>query len=344
MSLTRRDFLETLGLITVGLGLSPSVFAKKKPSSEYFVATLHDTALVLTDLISGKSQRFKLTANGHDVYQNPFNRDLLFVVPKAGNKISIFSLAAEKEIGVIPSSSDNHVFYGHIAFHPKKNIFYSSQVDVRTGDGQIYIVDGLTYKTKESFGDYPGRNHDLAFLSDNKSLVSAVSGVQNKTRRVAKSGIQVFDSETLKLIKTYIVDDDIQQASHLHILPNDEIITYCTPTPFNIGDRKQECGAVFSNLADDTRNNLSEWTVPIELKQKYVTELLNVAICNNNKTMAFTNPLAGRSFYFDVPTRRFQKTEAHKKMVSFSFKTGFNILIPMHISRSLRSHHPKGFL
>lgn len=183
---------------------------------------------------------------------------------------------------------------------------------MKTWDGKIVIYDGKTYKRGEQFGDYAGRNHDLRMLND-QSLVVSMTGVRFKQLRSAPSGLHVFDTETLKLKHTYAIQDEMQQASHICVLANNEIITYCNPSEVLADPKKVKYGSVYSNLGKESVKDLVEWPIPEEYKYQFSSEFLAYAFHQDGKTLAVTNPVAKKTFFFDTEKRTFQKIEDHSE-------------------------------
>lgn len=121
MSTTRRDFLELIGVISAGFLIAPSVFANTTSGKKrQLLASSKDSVFFLTDILSGKTETFQVTAPGHDMYHHPFDSDLVLIVPKRTNKISVFSLSKKRKWRPSQVAMINMLSMATLHFIPKK--------------------------------------------------------------------------------------------------------------------------------------------------------------------------------------------------------------------------------
>jgi hypothetical protein len=160
-----------------------------------------------------------------------------FVNPKKKNQAIVMGqhkqacLVDLSEGQIIKEIDAEDYFYGHGAFTPDGELFYASEVHGSGNCGRISVRRSDTLEVLDempSFGPFP---HDFVFLSDGHTMAIANHGIQSAPGKIPHaSSLTYVDTRSKKLMGQVKIPEPEAFASHMQLLPNDEIL---------LGTRKQ---------------------------------------------------------------------------------------------------------
>ncbi|MEM7621272.1 MAG: DUF1513 domain-containing protein [Pseudomonadota bacterium] len=188
-------------------------------------------------LSQGDIANVALPARGHDSAVHPFKKEVIIFARRPGT----FAVALAYDGGHQPQwfyATPNRHFYGHGVFSGDGTLLYSTENDFENGIGKIGIRDATNaYQYLGEFSSYGVGPHDMALLSDGKTLVVANGGTQTHP----ETGRQVLNLTTMEpslcyinalngdLLERHVLKKELHQLSirHLTVAKDDTVVFGC---------------------------------------------------------------------------------------------------------------------
>lgn len=236
MQIQRRDFIKLLA--TSSLMSTKTLFAQiSTESSERLNSPIGSSLFScfddpqgkhyfsLLNQKTGKATQIALTQRGHGICLSPNKKHCLVFARRPGTLIWIFDTQSHELVQQISSQTDRH-FYGHGIFDAKGQYLYVAENDFETGRGVIGVYNAFDkYKRIHEFSSHGIGPHELAFLSDKKTLVIANGGIKTHpdlgrsklNLKTMQPNLTYFDTSSNQFIQSYRLSDELNQLSMRHI-------------------------------------------------------------------------------------------------------------------------------
>jgi hypothetical protein len=242
VTLSRRDFLS--GTLAAGaLPLLPQTgVAEPAQSSALFAAARAEadgsySAVLFTT--SGDAARVALPGRGHDLTFRPGTRECVVFARRPGTFAGVFSPDAARPPVWFASSEGRH-FDGHGIYSTDGRLLFSTENDF-TGEesrGVIGVRDaGAGYRQLGEFASAGMDPHDMALLSDGRTLVVANGGIETdpETGRIPlnlptmEPSLAYIDSATGDILERHVLDKSLHKLSirHLAVASGDLVVFGC---------------------------------------------------------------------------------------------------------------------
>jgi hypothetical protein len=237
---SRRDFLS--GMLAAGALPFIPRFASAAAHPTLFAAARRETdgsyaAVLFTE--DGDRSRLTLPDRGHDLTFRPGTRECVVFARRPGRFAAVFSDDPAREPVWFEASEGRH-FDGHGVFSSDGRLLYSTENDF-TGDasrGVIGVRDaGARYRRIGEFASAGMDPHDMALLSDGRTLVVANGGIETdpETGRIPLNlatmapSLAYIDCVTGDLLERHVLDKSLHKLSirHLAVAAGDRVVFGC---------------------------------------------------------------------------------------------------------------------
>ncbi|WP_088342963.1 MULTISPECIES: DUF1513 domain-containing protein [Rhodomicrobium] len=313
MNISRRDFLA--GALAAGalpmlpgaalaLADAPSLYAASRREADGSYAAVLFTA-------EGDRARLALPARGHDLTFRPGTGDCVVFARRPGTFAAVFSRDDAARPPLWFSASEGRHFDGHGVFSGDGRLLYSTENDF-TGDasrGVIGVRDaGAGYKPVGEFPSAGMDPHDMALLSDGRTLVVANGGIEldPETGRTPlnlatmEPSLVYIDTATGDIIEKHVLDKALHKLSirHLAVAAGDLVAFGC---------QYEGAAEDFPPLVGFHR--LGERPLlmapPHEIHRGLKNYIGSVAADASGTLIAASAPKGGRITFWDAESRRF---------------------------------------
>jgi len=238
MQLDRRTLLVSLAGTAAALSVPKSVAAAFAP--ERFAAARKDDrgtySAALFDLEQGDIRSVELPSRGHDIALRPGGREWVAFARRPG-RFGVAVPMDRREPMWFSSRPERH-FFGHGVFSADGRLLYTTENDYEHGKGVIGVRDaGAGYNQIGEHAGYGVGPHDLALLSDGRTVVIANGGIRThpdaKREELNLADMQpslvYVDLETGDLLEEHTLAPELHQLSirHLTVAQNDTVVFGC---------------------------------------------------------------------------------------------------------------------
>jgi uncharacterized protein len=238
MQLDRRTFLASLAGSAVALTL-PQGLAAATPAECFAAARKDDRgaySAAMFDLESGDLRAVDLPGRGHDVALRPGGTEWVAFARRPGR----FGVAVplDRRAPIWFSSKPGRHFFGHGVFSADGRLLFTTENDYERGQGVIGVRDaGAGYKQIGELAGYGVGPHDLALLSDGRTVVIANGGIRTHpdsgreelNLAAMEPSLVYVDLETGDLVEEQKLAAGLHQLSirHLAVAQNDTVVFGC---------------------------------------------------------------------------------------------------------------------
>ena len=307
VELDRRELLLSLAGSAVALALPRHALAAFQ--AECFAAARKDdrgTFSAALFSLSGDVRSVELPGRGHDIALRPGGGEWVAFARRPGR----FAVAVP--IGTRPpvwfaAKPDRH-FFGHGVFSADGRLLYSTENDYAGARGVIGVRDAAgEYR---QIGEFPAHGiepHDIALLSDGRSMVIANGGIRTHPDSEGELNLPdmqpslvYVDIETGDLLEEHRLASELHQLSirHLAIGAGDVVAFGCQyrgpeeDAPPLIGFHRRGQAPVVVPAPDETQVGLRNY-------------IGSVAADRSGGIVAASAPKGGLITYWDVANRRY---------------------------------------
>ena len=321
MMLTRRDMLSGVlaagavpligkaAMAGAGGGLGAGTAA---PQPTLFAASRMETdgtyaAVLFTE--QGDAARLALPARGHDLTFRPHTRECVVFARRPGTFAGVF--ADDGRAPLWFKAAEGRHFDGHGVFSTDGRLLYSSENDF-TGDasrGVIGVRDaGQGYRLIGEFASAGMDPHDMALLSDGRTLVVANGGVETdpETGRIPlnlgtmEPALAYIDAATGDVIERHVLASSLHRLSirHLALAAGDLVVFGC---------QYEGPAADFPPLIGFHRRCEAPMLVeaPKEVHRDLKNYIGSVAADASGTIIAASAPKGGLMTFWDAESRRY---------------------------------------
>lgn len=259
------------------------------------------------DLDTAKAPKIvALPARGHDITYRPGTQEAVVFARRPGRFAMVFDLEDRKPAVEIPCGPDRH-YFGHGVYSADGRLLISTENDIAGERGILGLRDaGAGYAPVgviETRGVGP---HDIALLSDNRTLVVANGGIETDPEgrdalnlAEMRSSLVYIDLITGDVLEEVDLGRELGQLSirHLAVAANDTVVFGCQwqgpreASPMLVGLHKRQKAPVLLPL---------DAALHVQM-QGYVG---SVAVDRSGTIAAASSPKGGLAVYWDIASRR----------------------------------------
>lgn len=238
MPLDRRTFLASIAGSAAVLAVPNQLIAAF--AAERFAAARKDDrgtySAALFDLEQGDIRAVELPGRGHDIAMRPGGSEWVAFARRPGRFGVAVPIGAGEPVW-FASKPDRH-FFGHGTFSADGRMLYTTENDYESGRGVIGVRDANAgYRQIGELAGYGVGPHDLALLSDGRTVVVANGGIRTHPEREReelnladmKPSLVYVDIETGDLLEEQLLAPALHQLSirHLAVAENDTVVFGC---------------------------------------------------------------------------------------------------------------------
>ncbi len=236
MVIDRRKFIG--GLAT---SILPATATADSSAETLFASNIveHDgkSAAVAFSSQRGLLHKQPLPGRGHDLTYNRTSGLLVAFARRPGNFAVAFDHTKDRPPQSFTTPKNRH-FYGHGVFSADGRLLYTTENDFENAAGIIGVYDvAAGFKRIGEHRSYGLGPHDIAVLSDDRTLVVANGGIEthpDSGRRplnvaTMQSSLAYIDRETGDLLERHELAGSRQKLSirHLDVAQNDTVVFGC---------------------------------------------------------------------------------------------------------------------
>lgn len=238
MAIDRRQMMSGLAATT----LLPTARAQAYAATEaLFAANVVERdgscAAVAYSTQRGVLRKVPLVGRGHDMTFSQSAGLLVSFARRPGNFAIAFDHHGPRAPQTFVTPIDRH-FYGHGVFSADGRLLYTTENDFESARGVIGIYDVATgFKRVGEFASHGLGPHDIALLSDKRTLVVANGGIETHPESgrqplnlaTMQSSLVYIDRQTGDLLERHELSGTRQKLSirHLDVGANDTIVFGC---------------------------------------------------------------------------------------------------------------------
>lgn len=174
-----------------------------------------------------------LPGRGHGVALSPDKRTAVAVARRPGQYLIVLDTQTGHFLHQIESDANRH-FYGHGVFSPNGRWLFTTENDFEAGQGLIGVRDATqNFELVRSMPAHGIGPHELALLSDGKTLVVANGGIQTHPDSgraklnldTMQPALTYIDAESGALLAQHQLKPEWHQNSirHLAVTPDDQV-------------------------------------------------------------------------------------------------------------------------
>jgi hypothetical protein len=283
--------------------VAPELYAatRKSPGGDYSAA--------IFDVAGADVNAVGLPARGHDIAACPVTRRCVAFARRPGNFAVGFSADRSAAPIRFTTPPDRH-FYGHGVFAPNGRLLFATENAFAEGDGRIGIYDATgRFKRIGEFSAYGIDPHDIALLSDGRTLVLANGGLA--THPEIGGGRTPLDLAAMQPSLSY-VDLRTGDLIEKHALPGELRLTSLRHLDKGADDRVViGCQAPLTEDGPDLplvlRHRLGEPLTAVELGPLQTAlnfYVSSVAVDSSGEVAAITSSKGSSIVFVDVRTGR----------------------------------------
>ena len=237
-AVTRRRLL---GLAALGAGAlaSPAILrygrGRRPASGECFLSAYDDYRerhyVSAFDAEGRVGPSIPLTLRGHSAAPHPTRAGLAALIARRpGKQLFEIDFLAGKVQRVVNCAAQRHV-YGHAVYAADGQLLLTTENDYVNGMGAIVIRDAATYAVIREMPSYEIGPHQLAMLSDDRTLVIANGGIRThpaqprrKLNRDAMTpSLAYINVESGELLAEYRLENRLLSIRHLSVGRDDQV-------------------------------------------------------------------------------------------------------------------------
>lgn len=263
---------------------------------------------VIFSLDRGILTAVPLPERGHDFALRPNAPECVVFARRPGNFAAIFDPGRQGTAQFITTREDRH-FYGHGAYSADGKLLYATENDFDNARGVIGIRDATAgYRWIGEFTTQGTGPHDLAILSDRRTLVVANGGIDTApetgremlNRADMRPSLAYVDLPSGELLEQHDLGPDLSQLSirHLAVTPGDTVIFGCQ---FE-GPKTEQPPLVGFHRRGQALQLASPPAPILAAMRNYVGA---VSLDRSGAIAATSAPRGGIVVYWDVATRRY---------------------------------------
>lgn len=290
----------------------PKTFANAKASNAAaFGASCKDRdggfAVGTLDAHGNVINTVKLPARGHDLVVKPGSREAVVFARRPGRFAVAFDLDGKTPPREIASAPDRH-FYGHGLYSSDGKLLFSTENDIAGGRGVLGIRDATNGYAPVGVVSTGGIGpHDIALLSDGRTLVVANGGIDTDPggrEPIALAemhpSLSYIDMQTGDVIERVTFAADLQPLSirHLAVGAGDTVVFGCQWA----GDRLTHPQLVGTHRRGGA---LKLMPMPDSILRETRQYIGSVSVDGSGEIAAASAPRGNLALFFDLPAGRY---------------------------------------
>lgn len=237
MKISRRSFGKSLlgGWLLPGVAaasLSPADQFGRSRSPQLFASAAKGRDnrywLSVVDRQGRQTARLALPSRAHQVVAHPSKHWVVVVARRPGDYIKVFDYQKGATLFEIEAKPGYHL-YGHGVFSSDGKFLVTTENKIENGQGRLVVRD--VEQGFSEVADHPSYGigpHQLAFLSDQQTLVVANGGILTHPDRGREKlnldtmtpSLDYIDVKSGKLLEKQVLDSELHQLSIRHLAVN----------------------------------------------------------------------------------------------------------------------------
>ncbi len=280
-------------------------------SGQHYVAALDQAGNIYYQLA--------IPERAHDSLYNTRKREAIYFGRSPSTSTYIVDVASRTMSTIIPASKDRH-FYGHGVIDKTNRYLYVVENNTALNQGCIGIYDAEdNYKKIDEISSYGVGPHQIALLSDAKTLVVANGGVLKDSnnnminRESFNSSLAYIDSQDGCLFASYPSQFLGNSLRHLTIGKQDQVFVGAQSHSEYINP------LVFSHRGED---KLSPFIAEDYIWQGHNNYTASLAVCDD--TLVVSSPRGNALSFWDIQNRQFVMKKNYLDVAGIAIHSGVN--------------------
>lgn len=311
--ISRRTLIAGVGSAFLLSGIHGGALGKQSRRPERWVSACSDNkgnyALGWVSA-NGQSAHSTMTNfRGHSVLQHGTRpNSIVFIARRPGTRVVEINLSSGDILRSFDCGEHRHLF-GHGCFSANGHILYTTEADLKSGEGRIVARDADSYTI---LADWPSGGvgpHEIRMLPGQKTLVVANGGILTHPRSGRKplnldsmdSNLAYIDSENGHLLGTFRVEEQKSSIRHIDVAA-DGTVAFAIQLQRKATHPTKHVPLTGVHRPGESLSVLKQPQTLIDRLSDYVG---STAICEETRIAGYASPRGNLALFWNIDSEEF---------------------------------------